>query len=262
MSYETLLVERDGALLDVTLNRPKKLNAMDAVMFDELPLMADEAASDDSVRAVFLQGAGRAFCAGADLSEADERGQLTPLEFRRWLMGANSVVRKLYRLEKPVVAAIHGPAAGAGCNLALSADVRFVSEQGYFMQVFSKRGLVPDFGGLWLLPRLVGQARARELFLSGRKVMGPEAVEIGLASRLCPQESVIEEARAFAAELSEGPTQCFGILKAGMNMAADATLEQVLEYEAYAQSIARLSQDTGEAVMAFLEKRDPRFTGR
>jgi 2-(1,2-epoxy-1,2-dihydrophenyl)acetyl-CoA isomerase len=262
MSYETLLVERDGTLLDVTLNRPDKLNAMNLAMFDELPLLADEAAADEAVRAVFLHGAGRAFCSGADLSEADERADLTPLQFRRWLMGANSVVSKLYRLEKPVVTAIHGPAAGAGCNLALATDVRFVSEQGYFMQVFSKRGLVPDFGGLWLLPRLVGQARAKELFLSGRKVMGPEAVEIGLASRLCPQESVIEEARAFAKELSEGPTQCYAILKAGMNMAADASLEQILEYEAYAQSITRISEDTDEAVAAFLEKRTPRYTGR
>jgi 2-(1,2-epoxy-1,2-dihydrophenyl)acetyl-CoA isomerase len=262
MSYETLLVERDGSLLDVTLNRPEKLNSMSFAMFDELPRMADEAAADEAVRAVFLHGAGRAFCSGADLSAVDERGDLTPLQFRRWLMGANSVVSKLYHLEKPVVAAIQGPAAGAGCNLALSTDVRFVSEQGYFMQVFSKRGLVPDFGGLWLLPRLVGQARAKELFLSGRKVMGPEAVEIGLASRLCPQESVIAEARSFAKELSEGPSQCYGILKAGMNMAADASLEQILEYEAYAQGITRISEDTEEAVAAFLEKRTPRFTGR
>jgi len=262
MSYETLRVERDGRLLDVTLNRPDKLNAMDSVMFDELPLLADEAAADEAVRAVFIHGAGRAFCAGADLGEADERARQTPLQFRRWLMGANSVVSKLYHMEKPVVAAVHGAAAGAGCNLALAADIRFVSEQGYFMQVFSKRSLVPDFGGLWLLPRLVGLARARELFLTGRKVMGPEAVEIGLATRLSPQESVIEEARAFAKELSEGPTQCYGVLKAGMNMAADASLEQILEYEAYAQSITRLSEDTAEAVAAFLEKRDPRFTGR
>jgi 2-(1,2-epoxy-1,2-dihydrophenyl)acetyl-CoA isomerase len=262
MSYETLLVERNGALLDVMLNRPEKLNAINMTMFDELPRMADEAAADDGVRAVFLHGAGRAFCSGADLSAVDERGDLTPMQFRRWLMGANSAVSKLYRLEKPVVAAIQGAAAGAGCNLVLATDVRFVSEQGYFMQVFSKRGLVPDFGGLWLLPRMVGQARARELFLSGRKVMGREAVEIGLASRLCPQESVIEEARAFAVELSEGPTQTYGIVKAGMNMAADATLEQILEYEAYAQGIVQISEDTQEAIAAFLEKRAPRFTGR
>jgi 2-(1,2-epoxy-1,2-dihydrophenyl)acetyl-CoA isomerase len=262
MTYETLLVERDGALLDVTLNRPAKLNSMNAVMFDELPLMADQAAGDEAVRAVFLHGAGRAFCSGADLSGAADMSGLTPLQFRRWLMGVNSVVSKLHHLEKPVVAAIQGPAAGAGCNLSLATDVRFVSEQGYFMQVFSKRGMVPDFGGLWLLPRLVGQARAKELFLTGRKVMGPEAVEIGLATRLCPQESVIEEARAFAKELSEGPSQCFAILKAGMNMAANATLEQTLEYEAYAQAITRISEDTDEAVAAFLEKRSPSFTGR
>lgn len=261
MSYQTLIVHRDGALLDVQLNRPEKLNAMDPVMFDELVRVADEAA-DPAVRAVFLHGAGRAFSSGADLSAAGDHLQYGPLEFRRWLMHINSSVAKFYHLEKPVVAAVHGAAAGAGCNVALSADIRYVSEEGYFMQVFTRRGLVPDFGGLWLLPRLVGLTRAKELIFSARKVMGPEAVEIGLANKLCPQDSVIADARALAKELSEGPTLAFGLAKAGLNQALDGTLEQLLEYEAFAQANVRTSQDTMEAVRAFLEKRQPTFTGR
>lgn len=259
-AYESLIVERDGGLLDVTLNRPAKLNAMDRAMFEELPRMADEAAAGD-VRAVFLHGAGRAFCSGADLSALAETGGVTPLEFRQYLRQVNSVIDKLYRLEKPVVAAIHGPAAGAGCNLALAADIRYVSADAYFTEIFVKRGLVPDFGGLWLLPRLVGHTRAKEMIFTARRVLGPEAVDIGLATKLCPQDTVVAEARALAKELSEGPTQAYALAKAGLNQAVDSTLEQSLEYEAYAQSVVRLSDDTREAVLAFLEKRAPTFTG-
>ena len=261
MTYQTLIVERDEALLDVTLNRPEILNAMDAAMFEELIVMADEAA-DPEVRAVFLHGAGRAFCSGADLAAVGEAAGASPLQFRKYVMHINRVVTKLFHLEKPVVAAIHGPAAGAGCNLALSADIRYVSEEGYFMEVFAQRGLVADFGGLWFLPRLVGLARAKEILFSARKVMGPEAVQIGLANKLCPQETVIDEARALAKQLSQGPTQAYAMTKAGLNMALNSSLDQLLDYEAFAQSIVRLTDDTREAVTAFFEKRPPEFTGQ
>ncbi len=261
MSYKTLIVERDGALMDVTLNRPERLNAMDPTMFDELVVMADEAAGAE-VRALFLHGAGRGFCSGADLVAGADIFTFGPLEFRHWLKHINSVVAKLHHLEKPVVAAVHGPAAGAGCNLALSADIRYVSAEGYFMEVFAKRGLVPDFGGLWLMPRLVGLGRAKEIFFSARKVMGPEAVDIGLANKLCPQDTIIEDARALAKELSEGPTQAFALAKAGLNAALDSSLAQSLDYEASLQAIVRSSDDTTEAGRAFLEKRQPEFAGK
>lgn len=261
MTYRSLIVARDGALLDVTLNRPERLNAMDPAMFDELVVMADEAASPD-VRAVFLHGAGRGFCSGADLVANVGAVPAAALQFRQWLKVANSVVSKLHALPKPVVAAVHGPAAGAGCNLALSADVRYVSEEGYFMEVFALRGLMPDFGGLWLLPRLVGLARAKEMFFSARKVYGPEAVEIGLATTLCPQDTVIAEARAFAKTLSEGPTQAFAAAKAGLNQALDSSLDQSLDYEASMQALVRQSDDVREAGKAFIEKRPSRFVGK
>lgn len=261
MKYETLIVERDGALLDITLNRPERLNAMDPTMFEELVLVADAAAAPD-IRGVFLHGAGRAFCSGADLVAGAGTMSLGVLEFRSYVKHINSVVSKLHRLEKPVVAAVHGPAAGAGCNLALSADIRYVSEEGYFMEVFTKRGLVPDFGGLWLLPRLVGLGRAKEIMFSARKVMGPEAVNIGLANKLCPQDTVIADGRALAKELSEGPTQAFALAKAGLNQAMDCSLEQILDYEASLQAMVRTSGDTMEAGRAFVEKRTPTFAGK
>ena len=249
---------RDGAVLTITLNRPEKLNAFDAAMHEALAAALKEARSPE-VRAVVLTGAGRGFCVGQDLSELREGDRdIAGLLRERW----NRHVLALRGLEKPVLAAVNGAAAGAGLSLACACDLRLAAETAVFVPAFVNVALVPDTGGSWLVPRLLGYARAFEWMCSGRKLGAAEALEWGLVAEVVEAEKLLARAQARAAELGALPTRGIAMTKRLFEGAFTARLEDQLELEAQLQAAATQTEDFAEGVAAFLEKREPRFGGR
>jgi 2-(1,2-epoxy-1,2-dihydrophenyl)acetyl-CoA isomerase len=264
MAYEQIEVSTDGGITTITLRRPDKLNALTAVMSDELVDAFTKARDDPEVRAVVVTGAGRGFCAGQDLTEfevAYRSGQRPDIR--------EHLVRTFHRLiplvvetPKPVIAAVNGVAAGAGVSLALACDIRLASDQARFTQAFVKIGLVPDSGGTWLLPRAIGSARALELSITGDVIDAATALEIGLVHRVVPAEAFEPEVRAYAARLAATPTAAIAATKQLLRDALGLGLEEALDREAEAQSRMGQTDDHLEGVMAFAEKREPRFRGR
>jgi 2-(1,2-epoxy-1,2-dihydrophenyl)acetyl-CoA isomerase len=249
---------REGAVLTLTLNRPDKLNAFDAAMHEGLAAGLRNARAPE-VRAVVLTGAGRGFCVGQDLSEL--RGgdrDVAALLRERW----NRHVVALRGLEKPVLAAVNGAAAGAGLSLACACDVRLAADSASFVPAFVNVALVPDTGGSWLVPRLLGYARAFEWMCSGRKLSAQGALEWGLVSELVEAERLAARAQERAAELAALPTRGIAMTKRLFQTAFTAGLEDQLEREAQLQAVATRTEDFAEGVAAFLEKREPRFSGR
>jgi 2-(1,2-epoxy-1,2-dihydrophenyl)acetyl-CoA isomerase len=249
---------RDGSVLTIELNRPDKLNAFDAAMHKAFTAALKEA-GDDEVRAVVLTGAGRGFCVGQDLAELREgERDVAALLHERW----NRHVLGLRGLEKPVLAAVNGAAAGAGLSLACACDLRVAADSAAFVPAFVDVGLVPDTGGSWLVPRLLGYARAFEWMCSGRKVGAEEALAWGLVSEVVRADAVVERTQERAAAYAALPTRAIGMSKRLFERAASSRLEEQLELEAQLQVAATRTEDFAEGVAAFLEKRDPRFTGR
>lgn len=260
--YRTLRVVRDGALLQISLNRPQVLNALTLELLLELR-GALEGAADDEVRAVLLSGEGRGFCAGADLSAgglavAEAGGDVTETVERFY----NPVVRALLALRKPVIAAVNGVAAGAGMSLALACDLRLLSEEAAFTLGFSRIGLALDASMSYTLPRLVGPARALELAYSGRKLDAREALALGLGELVLSADGFAAAATEFARALSEGPTQSFARIKAQLAASPGNTLGAQLALEARLQGEASRTEDFAEGLRAFAEKRPPIFRGR
>jgi 2-(1,2-epoxy-1,2-dihydrophenyl)acetyl-CoA isomerase len=263
MTYKTLTLDMAEAVATVTLNRPEVLNAMDADMMDELNRVFDTLGSDRSVRAVIITGAGRGFCSGADLRMlATDPAIAEPAVFKSYLRQINQLILRMIRLEKPIIAAVNGPAAGAGSNLPLASDIIYMAREAYLTEIFVKRGLVPDFGGLYLLPRYVGLAKAKELLFTGERIHGDEALKLGIANRVLPADQLMPEAIKFARQLAAGPTVAIGLAKQGVHRGLESGVDAVLEFEALAQSIIRTTSDASEAIAAFLEKREPNFQGR
>jgi len=261
MAYETIVFNQSGGVLTITLNRPGKLNAINDQMLGDLNDAFKIADSDDSVRAVLLTGAGRGFCPGQDLHEARNRDE--SITFGDHLRTAyNPFIRKLYDLSKPVVCAVNGVATGAGMSLALATDIRIASENAYFMQAFVRVGLAPDSGSSWRLQRLIGSTRAMELMLTGRRLYAEEALEWGLINRVVSHDDLIPIATELAEILSNGPTKVISYIKRAAHYAVDASLEEALEYEADMQELAGKTEDNKEGILAFIEKRDARFTGK
>lgn len=254
---EPVFSQRHDAVLEIVLNRPDRLNALDEATLEALA-RALERAEDASVRAVLLRGEGRAFSAGQDLREAGAGG----LDYQEHLRRYNRVVLQLRRLAKPVVAAVHGVAAGAGLALALACDVRVLGRDTRLTTAFARIALVPDSGMTYTLPRTVGWGRAFELLALSPELSAEEAQRYGLANRVVDEERVLEEARALAARLAEGPTRVYGLIKHALDESARLGLEEVLELEAQLQKLAGEGADHEEGVRAFLEKRPPRFVGR
>jgi 2-(1,2-epoxy-1,2-dihydrophenyl)acetyl-CoA isomerase len=251
-------VARDGGVLTVTLNRPEVLNAFNRAMHEGLAAALKEARSAD-VRAVVLTGAGRGFCVGQDLTEfRDEAGDIGGR--LRGLYGPN--VLALRALEKPVIAAVNGPAAGAGLSFACACDLRITSDEASFVPAFINIGLVPDSGGSFFVTHLLGYARAFEWLTSGRRLSAAEAHAWGLVSEVVERGALAERAREVATALAALPTRGIGMTKRLLDAARIATLEEQLEREAQLQTAATRTEDFREGVAAFLEKRDPRFTGR
>lgn len=259
MAYETILTARAGDVLVITLNRPDRLNAAPPAMFDEI---RDALANLDGARAVLLQGAGRAFCSGADvasgaLASADP-GNATHAALTDHY---NPTILAVTRLGVPVVSAVRGAAAGIGCSLALAADFCVASDTGYFLQAFVNIGLVPDGGATWLLPRLVGRARAAEMMMLGEKLPAVKAREWGLVHSVVSDEQLEHEALALATRLAAGPTQALGMIRRGLGQALELTLEETLAMEANHQRAARGTADSMEGGLAFLQKRKANFAG-
>jgi 2-(1,2-epoxy-1,2-dihydrophenyl)acetyl-CoA isomerase len=249
---------RDGAVLTITLNRPDVLNALTAAVHKGLAAAFKEA-RDDEVRAVVLTGAGRGFCVGQDLTEfQDSAGDIAD----RLRSTYHPTVNALRALEKPVIAAVNGPAAGAGLSLACACDIRIAADSATFVPAFVNIGLVPDSGGSYFIVRLLGPARAFDWMSSGRRLTAAEAHAWGLVSEVVESDALAGRAAERAAELAALPTRGIGMTKRLFDAAPTSTLEEQLEREAQLQAAATQTEDFREGVTAFLEKRPPRFRGR
>lgn len=263
-NYEHLLVQQDGGVLTITMNRPEVLNAVSEPMLDGLGEILEEAAHDASVRCIVLTGAGRAFGSGADvrgIAALHEAAGESPIKISEHLHQYHRVVRAIRSMSQPVIAAVRGVAAGASCNLALACDLRIVSEDARFIEVFARIGLVPDAGGGFFLPRLVGFGKALELAMLADEVSGPEAERLGLANKCVPLAEFEETVRTFAARLAKGPTRTYGLIKDLITTAAVSDLETTMRVEGELQDIAINTADHREGVAAFLQKRSAAFTG-
>ena len=257
----TVLVEVDSGarIATITLNRPEALNSLTVPMKLELLAAWRRVERDATVRAVILTGAGRAFCAGQDLRERLQP-DAAPLgvEVRERY---NPIVRAMRALPKPIVGAINGVAAGAGASLAMACDIRIASSAASFALAFGRVGLVPDSGATWLLPRLVGAARAAELALLNDALPAEEALRFGLVGRVVAADALATEARSVAARLAAGAPRAIALTKRALNAAWERDLDSALEYEAHLQDMAGRTKDHAEGMAAFLEKRPPDFTG-
>jgi 2-(1,2-epoxy-1,2-dihydrophenyl)acetyl-CoA isomerase len=264
-TFCAIRVESDGGVLTITLNRPDSFNAFNEQMCVELTAALRLAERDAGVRCLVITGAGRAFCSGQDLVEikghyADT--DATPLDFGNHLRSRyNPIATRLRTMEKPVLAAVNGIAAGAGASLAFAADMRIAARGASFMMAFINVGLVPDTGGTFTLQRLVGHGKAAELCFLGERVSAEEAGRIGLVNRVVDDGQLAEATRELAAKLAAMPTRAIGLTKRAMNRAWSASLEDQLEYEAFCQQTAGETADHREGVLAFIEKRRPAFKG-
>ena len=263
MDYQHLLVQRREGVMALTLDRPDVLNSFNRAMADSLRAALREAAEDASVRAVLLTGSGRGFCAGQDLAEVrPEAGKAAPDLGDVVRDQYNPIVRAIRTLEKPVVCAVNGVAAGAGANLAFACDVVVASEEASFIQSFGRVGLIPDSGGTFILPRIVGLQRAAALVMLGEKLTASRAREWGLVHDVVPPSVLAETSFDLAKRLAAMPTRGLGLTKRAFNAAFANDLDTQLALEEELQREAGRTADYAEGVLAFVEKRTPHFLGR
>jgi enoyl-CoA hydratase/carnithine racemase len=256
---ETMLVDRaQNGVVTLTLNRPERKNAMNTAMFSELLTVFREVDVSSTDRVLVITGAGDAFCSGADLSDrgSDPRHSLSRLH---WVA---DIALALHRIPKPVIAKVNGVAVGAGMNLALACDLIVASDTARFSEIFARRGLSIDFGGSWLLPRLIGMHRAKELALFADIISAKEAAELGLVNRVLPPGELDAFVDDWANRLAAGPPIALSLTKRLITNSFNVTMDEALEAEGMAQSVNTGTEDTAEAIKAFLEKRDPKFKGR
>ncbi len=258
-----ILSDTTDAVCTITLNRPDVLNAFNLAMARELQGALDDAAGNPDVRAIVLTGAGRGFCAGQDLAAVDMSAGAPRVDLTEFIREQyNPVITRLRTIEKPIIAAVNGVAAGAGANIALACDIVLAASSASFIQSFTKIGLVPDSGGTWTLPRLVGFARASALMLLADKVTATQAREWGMIWQVHEPAELADAVRKLAATLAAQPTRAFGLTKRLLNASFQNDLTAQLALEEELQGDAGKSADFREGVVAFLEKRAPVFTGR
>jgi 2-(1,2-epoxy-1,2-dihydrophenyl)acetyl-CoA isomerase len=261
--YNAIQYKLDNAVAWVTLNRPEQRNAVNAEMRDELIGVFAEARTNADIRAVVLTGSGKGFCTGADLSGPRGQGPSGPGAGRELMKSSSQrLMRAVWDLEKPVVAAVNGVAAGLGSHLAFASDFVIAAAEARFIEVFVRRGIAVDAAGAFLLPRLVGLQKAKEMVFFGDDLSADEAQRIGLVSKVVPADQLEATARTWAERLAQGPTFAIGMSKRLLNRSLESSLETALEEEAMAQMLVTQSEDTREGMTAFMERRQPQFKGR
>jgi 2-(1,2-epoxy-1,2-dihydrophenyl)acetyl-CoA isomerase len=260
MDYQFIKQNIEDSVMIITLNRPDALNSFIMPMAKELQHSLDEAAGNDKVRAIVLTGEGRGFCAGQDLKEAiaENAPNIRTIVNETY----NPIILKIRNIEKPVVCAVNGVAAGAGANIAFACDITVASSSSSFIQAFSKIGLIPDSGGTFFLPKLIGMQRATALMMLADKLTAEEAQSIGLIYKVFSPDEVFNEAMKLAKKLAQLPTVGLGLTKKALNAGLNNNLKDQLEVEAELQEKSAQSADHKEGVLAFLEKREPVFTGK
>lgn len=263
MGYETIIVEKKDAVGRITLNRPSALNAINDAMGEELNSALKEMEKDEKTRCLVITGAGRAFCAGEDVSGLKETysGGSQPSLGDHLRKKYHPMILRIRNMEKPVIARLNGIAAGSGASLALACDIRIASEEAGLKQAFIGVGLVPDSGSSWLLTRLLGPGKALELIMTGQTVNAKDAESLGLVNKVVPATELDKTVDDLAHRLASGPTKALGLSKRVVNRVSNLELADALEYEALHQDIAGRTSDHLEAVKAFLEKRQPKFSG-
>jgi 2-(1,2-epoxy-1,2-dihydrophenyl)acetyl-CoA isomerase len=259
--YETILYERRDNVALLTLNRPERRNAMNRELNRDLLAGLEQAAGDDQIRALLITGAGKGFCAGADLGVFQTRP--TPDQFYETIISSyKPLITTIVQMKKPVIAAINGVAAGAGASLALACDLRLMAHDASIMMAFSNIGLLPDAGATWLLTRLVGYSRAFEIAAEGSRIPAERCLETGLTNKIVPAEQLLIISLAWARKLAERPTLALGLTKQAMHYAQLNDLSATIEYEAQLQKQTAVSHDFVEGVTAFIQKRAPNFQGK
>ncbi|WLQ41442.1 enoyl-CoA hydratase-related protein [Streptomyces laculatispora] len=262
-SPESLILHAtDNGVSWITLNRPEAMNAVTWGQRERVIALLAEASADPGVRAVVLTATGRGFCAGADLRGAPVAGDRVPGDVARTIrLGAQRLIAAVLDCEKPVIAAVNGTAAGIGAHLAFACDLVLAAESANFIEVFVRRGLVPDGGGAYLLPRLIGPQRAKELMFLGDSLPARDAERLGLVNRTVPDEELAATARAWAQRLAEGPTRSIALTKQLVNASLDSDRATAFAAEAMAQEINMTTQDANEGVASFVERRAPKYRG-
>lgn len=252
MPFETIILEKEDKVATLSLNRPDVLNAINNAMRRELLAALEDVAADDEVKVLVLTGKGRAFCSGGDVKG---------MGMRERMIKPHPIILKMVSLEKPVISAVNGVAAGAGCNLAMAADIIIASEKASFIQTFVKIGLVPDWGGMFFLPRLVGIYKAKELMLTGDRISAVEAERIGMVNKVVPDEEFQDFVKEYSGRLAKGAPKSMAMIKKTLNVTQNSDIDTVLALEYQAQTICRETADHKEGIAAFKEKRAPEFTG-
>ncbi len=263
MSSELVLLEKSDCIATVTLNHPSTLNALSYDVLVRMREIVDDVASDDDVRAVILTGTGRGFCSGANLiGGSGDTLAAGGMGVRSVVMAMNELLAEIVEMEKPWLAAVNGLAVGGGCSLALACDLVLIAESAYLCLGYVNVGMVLDMGSTFIVPRLVGLRKAKELAFFGDRVYGPEAVEIGLANRAVPDDELMTATREWAARLAAGPTRSIGAIKLGMWRALHTTFRDALHWEAMMLALIAQTEDAAEGLMAFFQKRKPEFKGK
>ena len=264
MDLEHLIYKVDNNVAMITLNRPETLNALTPLMRKSFALALEMAEKDDAVRVLVITGAGKGFCSGGDvkaMNAAKKSGNTSALDEKIDPI-RDTIVMALRNATKPVIAAVNGAAAGAGMNIALACDIRVASANAKFGETFAKRGLHPDWGGTYFLPRIVGTAKACELIWSGKIINAKEALELGIISDLVTPSKLMNTSLEMAQSFAAGPPTAIRLAKRALYRSMESTLREALEFETYAQNICSETQDAKEGISAFVEKRDPQFTGK
>jgi 2-(1,2-epoxy-1,2-dihydrophenyl)acetyl-CoA isomerase len=257
VEYTTILTEKKDGILKITLNLPDKLNALDLVMREELKDAFLDARNDKSIKVVVVTGAGKAFCAGGDITTMQG---IEPPAGRDRLKNVQQLVRLMVELEKPVIASVNGFATGAGLHIALACDMIIASEKAKFRESFVMIGLIPDMAGFYFLPQRIGLPRAKELMMTGRMLNAEEASSMGLVNRVVPHEELEKETMELAQQLAKGPGRAYAMIKSALNL-WPASLQTLMEVEANLQAVAFATKDFDEGRQAFLDKREAKFTG-
>ncbi|MCF4097413.1 2-(1,2-epoxy-1,2-dihydrophenyl)acetyl-CoA isomerase PaaG [Maritalea mediterranea] len=259
---DTIIVTKNEDWVEIALNRPDRLNSFNDEMHEALRKALNEAKNDDAVRAILLTGSGRGFCAGQDLDARDPRKMELPPDLHATISNFyNPLVRLIRSINKPIICAVNGVAAGAGVNIALGCDIVLAAESAKFIQSFAKVGLVPDAGGSWILPRLIGEARAKYICMTATPVVAKQAVEWGMIWQAVADDQLMDEARKLTAQMADGPTFGLGQMKQALQTSHDHTLDEHLDVEAEMQGRCGRSKDYAEGVSAFLDKRPTQFGG-